>query len=77
MIAPPKAPAKAISPRLGPRQNTSHDGPVAGVPEVLFQTRIIASRLVLFQYAGSPGGERFLINSMPSVGAAPLTVLTK
>jgi len=53
----------------------SHDEPVAGVPHALFQTRIIAPRIVLFQYAVSPDGSRFLINSMPSVGAAPLTVL--
>ncbi|WP_433975985.1 hypothetical protein [Tunturiibacter lichenicola] len=57
--------------------DTSHDEPVAGVPHVLFQTRIIAPRIVLFQYAVSPDGKRFLINSMPSVGAAPLTVLVK
>jgi DNA-binding winged helix-turn-helix (wHTH) protein/Tol biopolymer transport system component len=55
--------------------DTSHDEPVVGVPHVLFQTRIIGPRLVLFQYAVSPDGSRFLINSMPSVGAAPLTVL--
>ena len=55
--------------------DTSHDEPVAGVPQVLFQTRIIAPRIVLFQYAVSPDGSRFLINSMPSVGATPLTVL--
>ncbi|WP_051979179.1 protein kinase domain-containing protein [Edaphobacter aggregans] len=55
--------------------DTSHDEPVAGVPHVLFQTRIIAPRIALFQYAVSPDGSRFLINSMPSVGAAPLTVL--
>lgn len=55
--------------------DTSHEQPVAGVPRVLFQTRIIAPRIVLFQYAVSPDGSRFLINSMPSVGAAPLTVL--
>lgn len=48
---------------------------VAGVPHVLFQTRIIAARIVLFQYAVAPDGKRFLINSLPSVGAAPLTVL--
>lgn len=55
--------------------DTSHDEPVVGIPHVLFQTRIIGPRLVLFQYAVSPDGSRFLINSMPSVGAAPLTVL--
>ncbi len=55
--------------------DTSRDEPVAGVPHVLFQTRIIAPRIVLFQYAVSPDGKRFLINSTPSVGAAPLTVL--
>jgi Tol biopolymer transport system component len=57
--------------------DTSYDQPVAGVPHVIFQTRIIAPRIVLFQYAVSPDGKRFLINSMPSVGAAPLTVLMK
>jgi hypothetical protein len=57
--------------------DTSHDEPVAGVPHVLFQTRIIAPRFVLFQYAVSRDGNRFLINSLPSVGAAPLTVLMK
>ena len=55
--------------------DTSHDEPVAGVPHALFQTRIIGPRIVLFQYAVSPDGSRFLINSMPSVGAGPLTVL--
>jgi eukaryotic-like serine/threonine-protein kinase len=55
--------------------DTSHDEPVAGVPHVLFQTRIIGPGFVLFQYAVSPDGSRFLINSMPSAGAAPLTVL--
>ena len=53
----------------------SHGEPVAGVPHLLFQTRIIASRIVLFQYAVSVDGKRFLINSTPPVGAAPLTVL--
>jgi hypothetical protein len=48
---------------------------VAGAPHMLFQTRIIAPRIVLFQYTVSPDGKRFLINSLPSVGAAPLTVL--
>jgi eukaryotic-like serine/threonine-protein kinase len=55
--------------------DTSHDEAVAGVPHVLFQTRIVAPRIVLFQYAVSPDGKRFLINSTPSAGAAPLTVL--
>jgi eukaryotic-like serine/threonine-protein kinase len=53
----------------------SHGEPVVGVPHLLFQTRIIAARTVLFQYAVSRDGKRFLINSTPSVGAAPLTVL--
>jgi dipeptidyl aminopeptidase/acylaminoacyl peptidase len=55
--------------------DTSQDEPVAGVPHVLFQTRIIAPRIVLFQYAVSRDGKRFLINPTPSTGAAPLTVL--
>src|SRR5262249_43490185 len=33
---------------------------VAGVPQVLFQTRIIAANIVLFQYAVAPDGKRFL-----------------
>ncbi|MFY9940167.1 MAG: protein kinase [Silvibacterium sp.] len=57
--------------------DTSHDEPVAGVPHALFQTRIVAARTVGFQYAVSRDGNRFLINSMPDVGAAPLTVLMK
>jgi hypothetical protein len=55
--------------------DTKNDKAVAGVPHVLFQTRIIAARIVLFQYAVAPDGKRFLINSLPAVGAAPLTVL--
>jgi serine/threonine protein kinase/Tol biopolymer transport system component len=55
--------------------DTKNGKVVAGVPHVLFQTRIIAARIVLFQYAVSPDGKRFLINSLPAVGAAPLTVL--
>jgi len=55
--------------------DTSHGKLVAGVPHPLFQTRITASRIVLFQYAVSTDGKRFLINSLPSVGATPLTVL--
>jgi hypothetical protein len=51
--------------------DTSHGEPVAGVPHALFQTRIVAAHTVLFQYAVSRDGSRFLINSMPSVGAAP------
>jgi serine/threonine protein kinase/Tol biopolymer transport system component len=50
---------------------------VAGVPHALFQTRIVASRFVMFQYAVSGDGKRFLINSLPSVGATPLTVLMR
>jgi hypothetical protein len=55
--------------------NTANGKVVAGVPHVLFQTRIVAPRIVLFQYAVSTDGERFLINSLPAVGGAPLTVL--
>jgi serine/threonine protein kinase len=47
----------------------------AGVPHALFQTRITAARIVLFQYTVSPDGKRFLINSLPAYGAAPITVL--
>jgi eukaryotic-like serine/threonine-protein kinase len=55
--------------------DTSHGKLEAGVPHALFQTRIIAPRILLFQYAVSPDGKRFLINSLPSVGVAPVTVL--
>jgi eukaryotic-like serine/threonine-protein kinase len=55
--------------------DTSAGKIVAGMPRALFQTRIIAARIVLFQYAVSADGKRFLINSLPSVGATPLTVL--
>jgi eukaryotic-like serine/threonine-protein kinase len=43
---------------------------------MLFQTRITAPRIVLFQYAVASDGKRFLINSLPPVGATPLTNLT-
>jgi eukaryotic-like serine/threonine-protein kinase len=46
-----------------------------GVPRVLFQTRIVASNFVLFQYDVAPDG-RFLINSVPAHSASPLTLLT-
>ena len=55
--------------------NTTKGKVAAGVPHVLFQSRIVAPRIVLFQYAVSPDGKRFLINSLPAEGAAPLTVL--
>jgi len=55
--------------------DTSSGKLVAGAPHVLFLTRIVAGRIALFQYAVSSDGKRFLINSLPSVGAAPLTVL--
>jgi serine/threonine protein kinase len=55
--------------------DTSHGRPVAGLPHALFQTRIVSARIVLFQYAVSPDGKRFLINSLPLFGSAPLTVL--
>ena len=47
----------------------------AGAPRVLFQTRIVASQFVLFQYEVAPDG-RFLINSVPADSASPLTLLT-
>ena len=55
--------------------DASHGKPVAGLPHALFQTRIVSARTVLFQYAVSSDGKRFLINSLPLVGSAPLTVL--
>jgi Tol biopolymer transport system component len=55
--------------------DTAHGKLQAGVPHILFQTRIIAPRIVLFQYAISRDGKRFFINSLPSVGTTPITVL--
>jgi eukaryotic-like serine/threonine-protein kinase len=56
---------------------TFHDGKlVPGAPKVLFRTRIFGTRIVLFQYSVSPDGKRFLINSLPPQGTAPLTVLS-
>ena len=46
-----------------------------GASRVLFQTRIVASNFVLFQYDVAPDG-RFLINSVPADSASPLTLLT-
>lgn len=48
---------------------------IAGPPEVVFQTRIIAPNLASFQYDVAPDG-RFLINSFPSTDTSPLTVIT-
>jgi serine/threonine protein kinase len=45
-----------------------------GTPRPLFQTRIVAPSLVLFQYAVTADGNRFLINSLKP--EAPLTLVT-
>ncbi len=47
----------------------------AGVPRVLFQTRITSANFVLFQHDVSPDG-RYLINSFPANNSSPLTLLT-
>ena len=47
----------------------------AGVPRVLFQTRIIAPNFFATQYDVSADG-RFLINSVPSNYSSPLTLVT-
>jgi eukaryotic-like serine/threonine-protein kinase len=47
----------------------------AGAPRVLFQTRIAAERIANWQYDVAPDG-RFLINSLPSNTASPLTLIT-
>lgn len=44
-------------------------------PRVLFQTRIIAPNFVTRQYDVAPDG-RFLVNSLPSGSAPPMTLLT-
>jgi hypothetical protein len=47
-----------------------------GNPVPLFQTRIVQTRLVLFQYDVSADGQRFLVNSLPREdAAASLTLL--
>jgi Tol biopolymer transport system component len=46
-----------------------------GSPRVLFQTRIAAVSIASWQYDIAPDG-RFLINSLPSNTASPLTLLT-
>jgi Tol biopolymer transport system component len=47
----------------------------AGAPRVLFQTRITAERIANWQYDVAPDG-RFIINSLPSNTASPLTLMT-
>ena len=60
---------KLIAVGFDPRAGT------AGAPRVLFQTRIAAERIANWQYDVSPDG-RFLINSLPSNIASPLTLIT-
>lgn len=47
----------------------------AGAPRVLFRTRIAAERIVNWQYNVAPDG-LFLIDSLPSNTAAPLTLIS-
>ncbi len=47
----------------------------AGVPRLLFRTRIIAPSFFATQYDVSADG-RFLINSVPSNYSSPLTLVT-
>jgi hypothetical protein len=47
----------------------------AGAPQLVFQTRIVASRYAFFQCAVVADG-RFLINSVPSNYSSPLTLIT-
>ena len=47
----------------------------ASAPQMVFQTRIVASRYAFFQYAVAADG-RFLINSVPSNYSSPLTLIT-
>jgi len=47
----------------------------ARAPRILFQTRIAAVSIASWQYAVTPDG-RFLINSLPSNIASPLTLVT-
>jgi hypothetical protein len=57
---------------------TRRDGTlVPSAPVPLFQTRIMAPTLVLWQYAATADGQRFLINSLPREdAAAPITLVT-
>ena len=47
----------------------------ASTPRVVFQTHVIAPRLVLLQYDVASDG-KFLINSFPTDASTPLTLLT-
>jgi hypothetical protein len=47
----------------------------AGRPRTVFHTRIVAPNLSGYQYDVAPDG-RFLINSLPSNGPSPLTLIT-
>ena len=48
----------------------------AGRPRTVFHTRIVAPNLSGFQYDVAPDG-RFLVNSLPSNGPSPLTLITR
>jgi len=45
-------------------------------PQPVMQTRILGSHFVYIQYDVSPDGSRFLINSLPTGGGGPLTLVT-
>jgi Tol biopolymer transport system component len=60
---------KLIAVSFDPRTGT------AGAPKFLFQRHISAERIANWQYAVAPDG-RFLINSLPSNAASPLTLIT-
>ena len=47
----------------------------ASSPQMVLQTRIVASRYAFFQYAVAADG-RFLVNSLPSSYSSPLTLIT-
>jgi eukaryotic-like serine/threonine-protein kinase len=47
-----------------------------GPPQVVMQTRVIASYFVFIQYDVAPDGTRFLINSLPPGGGGPLALVT-
>ncbi len=48
----------------------------AGPPEVVMQTRIIASHFAYIQYDMAPGGKQFLINSLPPGSGGPFALIT-
>jgi serine/threonine protein kinase/Tol biopolymer transport system component len=45
-------------------------------PEPIMQTRIFAAQVAYIQYDVTPDGKRFVINSLPSAGGGPLSLIS-